>query len=213
MKTKLVYALAGALALGLTTFSQAQDKPEAKPEGRPQGGFSPEQREKMAKELGLNPDELKNLPPQERFAKIKEATDKKIAELQKKKADGTITDDERQTLQRLEDRKKAFAEHGAGGAGGGRGNFSPEQREKMLKELGLNPDDLKDLTPEQRMAKIKEASDKKYTELEKKKADGTLTDAEKETLQHIEQRRKWMENRGGSGGQRHGGAKPSNDNK
>lgn len=123
---KLVCAIAGLMAMSAPQVIQAEDK---KPEGRPNRAearekfenLSPEEREakkkefqekgreemkKMAKELGLDPEELKKLPPEERRAKVKEAAEKKFAELNKKKADGTITDEEKQTLQRMEQRKK-----------------------------------------------------------------------------------------------------------
>ena len=44
------------------------------------------------------------MPPEERQAKIKDAAQKKFAELQKKKEDGSITDSEKETLKRLEER-------------------------------------------------------------------------------------------------------------
>ena len=198
MNAKLVYVLAGALTLGFTTFSHAEDKPSDKPEGRPQrGNFSPEQREKAAKELGLDPEQLKTLSPEERMAKFKEASDKKLAELEKKKADGTITDSEKETLKRLEMRKQ-WAGQREGGPGA-----SPEQREKILKDLGLKAEDLKDLPPQERMAKVREAAKAKTEELKKKQTDGTITDAEKETLKRLEQRQQFMQGRGDHG-PRHG---------
>lgn len=189
MKTKFVYLLAGALALGFTSVSHAEDKPAGRPG---HGEFSPEQREKFASELGLNVEELKKLTPAERMVKVKEASEKKITELQKKKADGTLTDSEKETLKHLETRKQMM-EHRKGEG------YNPEQRDQAIKGLGLNPDDLKNLPPEERMAKIKQAADKKYAELQKKQSDGTITDAEKETLEKIEQRRKWMEHGRGEG--------------
>lgn len=80
-------------------------------------------------------------------------------------------------------------------SGAGRG----EEMQKMFKDLDLNMADLQKLSPEERRAKIKEAAEKKTAELQKKKSAGTLTDAEKETLQRIEQRRRMMEGRGGDG--------------
>ena len=204
MNTKLVYALAGALALGFTTYSHAEDKPEHKPEGRGQrgGGFSVEQREKFAKEVGLDPEELKKLTPEERMAKFKEASEKKTAELEKKKADGTITDAEKETLSRLEMRKQWSQ-------GGGNRAGSPEDRDKMLKEIGLNPDDIKDLPPQERFSKIREAAKAKTEELKKKQTDGTITDAEKETLKRLEARQQG----GRDGGRPRRGDKSSDDKK
>jgi hypothetical protein len=48
-------------------------------------------RRKLMQILGFAPKELKGLAPDERRAKIKDATDQKIAELQQEKAAGTIT--------------------------------------------------------------------------------------------------------------------------
>ena len=207
MNIKYAYLLAGALALGFVSLTHAEDKPakpEAGTEGRRAGGFDREQREKMAKDLGLNPEELKNLPQEERWSKIREAAEKKRTELKKKQEAGTITEDEKATLKRLEERR--------GGGAEGRGGFSPEQTEKMLKEIGLNPDDLKNLSREERWAKIKEASYNKHAELEKKQAAGTITDAEKEQLKKMDERRKMMRERGGDrGGRREG--KPGEDKK
>ena len=89
-----------------------------------------------------------------------------------------------------------------------------EEMKKMFKDLGLDQQDLKNLSPEERRAKIKEAAGKKMAELEKKKAAGTLTDADKETLQRLEQRKKAMEGRpreGAPGRPRRPGAKKSVD--
>ncbi len=191
MKSKLIYLLAGALALGVTTYSQAEEK-DGRPAGRPQrGDFSPEQREKMLKDIGLNADDLKGLEGRERFAKIREASEKKLTELQKKKADGTISDSEKETLERLEQRKKAFQ------GGNFRGGGDHEQMDKFAKELGLNPDELKNLSQDERREKIREAAKAKYAELQKKEKDGTITDAEKETLKRMEERHKQIEERGG----------------
>ncbi|MDB6028142.1 MAG: hypothetical protein JWM68_4365 [Verrucomicrobiales bacterium] len=134
MKTKLVYVLAGAIALGFTTFSKAEDKkPEGRPEGHQRGGnFTPEQREKMLKEIGLTPDDVKGLSDEARRAKIKEAGEKKMTELQKKKTDGTITDQEKESLERMEKFKK-FREQ-SGGAGGGLEAMKQKHTELKKKE-------------------------------------------------------------------------------
>jgi hypothetical protein len=57
-----------------------------------------------------------------------------------------------------------------------------EQRRQVLAILGLTKADLKSLTAEDRTAKIKDAADKKIAELEKKKADGSLSDKEETDL-------------------------------
>ncbi|MEO6183507.1 MAG: hypothetical protein ABIP71_10520 [Verrucomicrobiota bacterium] len=144
---KLICAVAGLMACSAPQLVQAEDaKPEGRPnreelreklknltpeerqakmkefrEKHPEGTASLERRgeemKKMAKELGLDPEDLKNLPQDERRAKIKAATDKKLAELQKKKTDGSITDAEKTTLEKLEMRKKFMEQRrGEGGA-------------------------------------------------------------------------------------------------
>jgi len=67
------------------------------------------ERRKMMKLLGLTQQELKGLTPEDRRAKIKEATDQKIAELQQKKTDGTITTEEQSDLAFLEKRSQHAA--------------------------------------------------------------------------------------------------------
>ena len=73
-------------------------------------------------------------------------------------------------------------------------------RRKMMKLLGLDSKELKGLTPEERRAKIKEASDQKIAQLQQKKADGTITTEEQSDLAFLEKR---ME---------HAGAKSKSDN-
>ncbi|MEO6036240.1 MAG: hypothetical protein ABIQ35_13370 [Verrucomicrobiota bacterium] len=70
-----------------------------------------------------------------------------------------------------------------------------EEMKKLMKELGLDQAELQKLPPEERRTKLKQAVDKKMAELEKKKAAGTLSDSDKETMRLIEQRRKMVENR------------------
>lgn len=156
---KLVYLIAGAIALSVSQLIRADD---TKPAERPNReeireklqNLSPEEREAKAKEfrekrpeasaamekrrnealkdLGLNPEELKKLPEAERREKMKEAADKKLAELQKKKTDGSITDSEKQTLQRLEQRKK-FMEQNPGGFGSGKRPEKPNAEKPSKK--------------------------------------------------------------------------------
>lgn len=59
--------------------------------------------------LGIDPKEFQTLSPAQRQAKLNEATDKKIEELNKKKADGTITPADQAFLNQLEMRKKFAA--------------------------------------------------------------------------------------------------------
>jgi hypothetical protein len=134
---QLIYIVAGVMALSAPQLTRGDDaKPSRRPTPEQREKFqnlSPEEREAKIKEfrekhagdaanfekrrddaikdLGLNPDELKKLPESERRAKIKEAAEKKLVELQKKKTDGSITDAEKETLQRLEQRKKFMEDH------------------------------------------------------------------------------------------------------
>lgn len=147
---KLICLIAGLMALSAPQVTRGDD---AKPE-RPNReelrerfqNLSPEERKAKAKEfrenwekrrdeavkeLGLNPEELKKLPESERRAKIKEAADKKLEELKKKKADGTITDDEKETLKHLERRAEFMKEHPGGFRGRGpgkRGDQKPSDK-------------------------------------------------------------------------------------
>ena len=146
---KLIYLIAGLVIVSVPQMTSADDA--KKPEGRPNReelrekfqNLSPEEREakrkefmekrgdemkKAAKDLGLDPEELKKLSPEERRAKVKEAADKKITELQKKKADGTITDSEKEALQKLEQRKKFAEEHGPGFRPGNRPEKSDTEK-------------------------------------------------------------------------------------
>jgi hypothetical protein len=57
-----------------------------------------------------------------------------------------------------------------------------EQHRQIMAILGITKADLKGLTPEERAAKIKTATDNKIAELEKKQAAGTLTEKEQSDL-------------------------------
>ncbi|HEX3720578.1 MAG TPA: hypothetical protein VH595_21715 [Verrucomicrobiae bacterium] len=61
-----------------------------------------EEHRKVMELLGLNQKDLKALSPEDRRAKIKEAADPKIAALEQKKADGTITAEEQSDLTLLQ---------------------------------------------------------------------------------------------------------------
>jgi hypothetical protein len=66
---------------------------------------------------------------------------------------------------------------------------TPEQRkdrQAMMKLLGLSKDDLKDLSPKERKAKIKETADKFVADWKAKKAGGTLTAEEQTNLDKVE---------------------------
>lgn len=66
---------------------------------------------------GLKPEEMKNLPSAERRAKVKEAIDKRVADLEKKKSDGTgLTEQEQSdldTLNRMKGNLDRGGQHGA----------------------------------------------------------------------------------------------------
>lgn len=134
---KLIYVIAGILAMSTPQLVRADDKkPEKKSPAEVREkltNVSPEEREakrkeflekraeerkQSAKEIGLNPEELEKLPPKERFTKFKEASDKKLAELKKKTSDGTITDAEKETLKNLEQRQRLIEKYRSEGAGG-----------------------------------------------------------------------------------------------
>ncbi len=67
-----------------------------------------------------------------------------------------------------------------------RGNF--EKNRGVLERAGLKPDEVKDLPPAERRAKVKEVMDKRIADLEKKKTDGTaLTEQEQSDLDALKQ--------------------------
>ena len=61
-----------------------------------------------------------------------------------------------------------------------------KERQGILKLIGLTPADLKDLSPKERQAKIKEAADKVVADLKAKKDSGTLTAEEQKRLDRVE---------------------------
>lgn len=190
MKMKLVYLLGIALALNASNALHAEDNNSDQPH-HPRAGEGPG-RERMGeflKQLGLKPEDLKDLPQDERRAKLQDAVQKKKAELEKKKADGTLTDDDKELLKRLE-----HFGNGPGGASGP-GEARREQMEKMAKDLGLNVEEMKNLSPEARRAKFKDAAQKKMAELQKREQDGTITADEKDLLHRMQQFRERMQNR------------------
>jgi len=95
MKKNLILKfMVPALMLGVITTAFAADD-------QPSSNKTPEQRsEALTKQ-----SEVKKLTPEERAAKRKEARakmEKRLAELQKKKADGALTEKEQKQLDRLE---------------------------------------------------------------------------------------------------------------
>lgn len=76
-------------------------------------------RQQLAKDLGLDSEKMKDLPPEERVAKFREAVEKKTAELKEKKEKGTLTEQDKQLMERLEQMKNRLQgwrnrENGAG---------------------------------------------------------------------------------------------------
>ena len=116
---------------------------EHRPANGPGNGDPSQRREEFAKRLGLDPAEMEKLSPQERQAKMKEAVEKKIADLEKQKADGTISEQDGRILERLKQMSKIGS------------------REDIAKSLGLKPEEMKNLSPKERQAKFKEALDAK----------------------------------------------------
>jgi hypothetical protein len=58
-------------------------------------------------------------------------------------------------------------------------------RPTLLQVIGLKPQDLKGLSPEDQNAKVKQLVDKRIEELEKKKKEGQLTDQETRNLAYL----------------------------
>jgi hypothetical protein len=109
MKRILILSLAaGMLSIGTpallaqvstnSTGQSATQQPD--PQQRQQD------RRRLYKILELNPKDLKGLSPEERRAKVKDATDQKISQLEQKKTAGTITPEEQSDLTFLESHQK-----------------------------------------------------------------------------------------------------------
>jgi hypothetical protein len=102
---KLILIVAGLVATCAPVSLLAQDATTTPNTNRPAFRQGAQQRGEFMKSLGLDPQEMKGLTPEQRQAKMKEAIDKKMTELQKKKADGTITEQEQTQLDRLQKMK------------------------------------------------------------------------------------------------------------
>jgi ribosomal protein L29 len=128
-------------------------------------------------------EQLKNLTPEERRAKLQEWRGKHGAQRP-------------EAFEKLREELK---------------NMSPEERQARIKELrdkhaaGTAPEQFKGLAPEERRAKIKE----KLAELRRKQADGTITPHEEELLKRAEERIKGLEENSGQNPER----KPPADKK
>ncbi len=107
--------------------------------------------------------------------------------------------------EKMKEKMKEMRERFGGGADGEKfKNMTPEERQakmkemrekrdKLAKDLGLDPEELRKLPMDEAMAKFREAAEKKHDELSKKKEAGTLTDAEKDLLQQLDEAKKRRE--------------------
>lgn len=94
----MISAVTPALMAQVSTNSPGQNTTQ-NPDLRAQRR---EEHRKVMALLGLSPKDLKGLSPEDRRAKIKDAADPKIAALEQKKADGTITAEEQSDLTLLQ---------------------------------------------------------------------------------------------------------------
>jgi iron uptake system EfeUOB component EfeO/EfeM len=78
---------------------------------------------------------------------------------------------------------------------------SIEKNRGVLERAGLNPDEIKDLPPAERHAKLKGAVDARVADLEKKKSGGPLTEQEQSDLDSLNQIKGMLDHQG----QHHGG--------
>ncbi len=138
--------------------------------------LTPEQREKARERLlTLRPgglaagQNLQALTPEEREARmkqLKEMADKQIADLEKKQSDGTITEQEKTRLTRAKQAQERLKNGQPPLLGPGRTNVSGEDLAARTKAL-------------------REQAAKRLADLEKKQADGTITEQEKTQLQRL----------------------------
>ncbi len=213
MKRALLVILSGGLVMAPALSAQeAPQKPreeavakETKPEALPS-------REQIRKELEA-------LPPEQREARMKEIRErmKNSPEMQKLREEIMALPPEQREAKMKEVREK-FAKEGpsAPEALKQREEFNkltPEQREAKLKvmkereakapaagDFEKRREEFKNLPPEQRETKMKEFREQfmaRRTELEKKKAAGTLTPEEEKALDRMNE----MAKRGGKDGQ------------
>ena len=117
--------IAFVVACSSNTFVRAADEPT--PPKKPAAvdreklreelkNLSPEERQAKLKELR---EKQQKLTPEEREAQrkqIRERMEKRLADLHKKKADGTLTEQETKQLERLEQMKKRQEQGGTPGA-------------------------------------------------------------------------------------------------
>ncbi|MGP8201046.1 MAG: hypothetical protein ACLQU4_16260 [Limisphaerales bacterium] len=108
MKKLATCIAVGLLALGAQSLMAQTNTNSATPPGtHAPGQHRPEG---ILKLVGLTPADVKGLTPAERRAKIVQAANTVIAELQAKKANGTLTPEGQERLNRLE-KFQAHANH------------------------------------------------------------------------------------------------------
>ncbi|MDB6059583.1 MAG: hypothetical protein JWO95_3427 [Verrucomicrobiales bacterium] len=113
-------------------------------------------------------------------------TDKPNAELREKLRNMTPEERKEWAKEHPEAAKKIQAN---------RGNF--EKNKAVLERAGLKPDDIKDLPPAERRAKVKEVIDTRVGDLEKKKSGGTaLTEQEQSDLDSLNQLKGMVDRQG-----------------
>lgn len=213
MKRVLLAVLSGGVVLASSVMAQeAPQKPReeataktTKPEALPS-------REQIRKELEA-------LPPEQREARMKEIRErmKNSPEMQKLREEIMALPPEQREAKMKEIREK-YAKEGAPAPEALKqreefNKLTPEQREAKLKEMKEREakapavgdfekrrEEFKNLPPEQREAKMKEFREQfmaRRTELEKKKAAGTLTPEEEKALDRMNE----LAKRGGKDGQ------------
>lgn len=200
MKRVLLAVLGGGVLIASSVMAQeAPTKPReeatkgAKPEGLPS-------REEIRKELEA-------LPPEQREARLKEIRERmqRSPEMQKLREEIMALPPEQREARMKEIREKYGKGGGAPEAGKLREEMkelTPEQREARMKEMrerggkgegseefAKRREEFKNLSPEEREAKMKEMREQfagKRKELEKKRADGTISPEEDRMLERIE---------------------------
>jgi Spy/CpxP family protein refolding chaperone len=111
MKKLVTCIAAGLLVIGAQSLvaQTTTNSPTTPPSGEHQG----QGKERMAallKLLDLNPADMKALTPEERRAKMKERGQKIVADLQAKESAGTLTDEEKTRLEKVQ-KFLAHADH------------------------------------------------------------------------------------------------------
>jgi hypothetical protein len=111
MKKIITYLAAGLLIVGAQSLMAQSTSTNSTP-GTTHKALSPEQRKEqraaLLKALNLTPADLKGLSREDQTAKMKEAANKVVTDLQAKKASGTLTADEQTQLETVQ----KFLAHG-----------------------------------------------------------------------------------------------------